>query len=106
MASETPVLNEHVDVDHVSRNVLAAVIYHEDHDFPTRWQAFNWDRFRTRVERHLDGKEDKSGSTIHHQVVKNLFLTREMSWHARGSGAPRDRPLASDLQHRISSRST
>ena len=98
--SETPVLHEHVDIDHVSRNVLAAVVYHEDHDFPTRRQAFNWGRFRTRVERHLDGKEDRSGSTIHQQVVKNLFLTREMSWQRKGMEALLAIDLASTVQHR------
>ncbi len=99
-ASDVPVIHEHVDVDHVSRNVLAAFIYHEDRDFPTRPRAFEWDEFRTRVERHLAGEKDKSGSTIHQQVVKNLLLTPEMSWKRKGVEALLAVDLASTVERR------
>ena len=99
-ASEVPVIHEHVDVEHVSRNLLAAFIYHEDRNFPTRWQAFNWGEFSRRVERHLAGERDKSGSTIHQQVVKNLFLTGEMSAGRKGVEALLAIDLASTVRHR------
>jgi monofunctional biosynthetic peptidoglycan transglycosylase len=88
MAANGPgVVQEHVSIDHVSRNVLAAVIYHEDQEFPTRVQAFDWGEFGDRVDAHLRGLPDESGSTIHQQVAKNLFLTGEMSAARKGTEA-------------------
>jgi monofunctional biosynthetic peptidoglycan transglycosylase len=68
-----------VPVEHVSRNLLAAVIAHEDQALPYRGGAFTWDELFGRAEAHLRGEEDPSGSTIPQQVAKNLFLNQEMS---------------------------
>jgi monofunctional biosynthetic peptidoglycan transglycosylase len=88
MAAGGPgVVQEHVSIDYVSRNVLAAVMYHEDQEFPTRVQAFDWGEFADRVDRHLRGLSDESGSTIHQQVAKNLFLSADMSGTRKGAEA-------------------
>jgi monofunctional biosynthetic peptidoglycan transglycosylase len=87
LASGPGVVQQHVSIDDVSRNVIAAVIYHEDQDFPTRVQAFDWGEFADRVDRHLRGLPDESGSTIHQQVAKNLFLSAEMSGTRKGTEA-------------------
>ncbi len=84
LATEPGVIQEYVAIDHVSRNVLAAVVFHEDQEFPTRFHAFDWDSYVARVEGHRQGEEDPSGSTIHQQVAKNLFLWRDRSVVRKG----------------------
>jgi monofunctional biosynthetic peptidoglycan transglycosylase len=72
-------IQEFVPVEHVSRNVLAAVIAHEDAQLPYRDGAFKWSDLFERAEARFSGDEDPYGSTIPQQVAKNLWLTQEMS---------------------------
>lgn len=74
---EQPVAYQYVSMDHISRYMVAAVIAHEDQQFGPRQGAFDGDDFRARIEAYLKGKRDPSGSTIHQQLVKNLFLGPE-----------------------------
>jgi len=72
-------IQQSVPVEHVSRNLLAAVIAHEDQELPYRDGAFDWIDMFSRATEHLRGGEDPSGSTIPQQVAKNIFLTAEPS---------------------------
>ncbi len=72
-------IQQSVPVEHVSRNLLAAVIAHEDQELPYRDGAFDWIDMFSRATAHLRGGEDPSGSTIPQQVAKNIFLTGEPS---------------------------
>ena len=72
-------IQQSVPVEHVSRNLLAAVIAHEDQELPYRDGAFDWIDMFGRATTHLRGGEDPSGSTIPQQVAKNIFLTAEPS---------------------------
>ncbi len=101
LATEPDVVQEYVAIDHVSRNMLAAVMFHEDQEFPDRWHAFDWDEYVARVEGHRAGEEDPSGSTIHQQVAKNLFLWRNGSVVRKGLEtviAVQLAPLVEDVQ--------
>ncbi|WP_347057357.1 biosynthetic peptidoglycan transglycosylase [Blastococcus sp. HT6-30] len=79
LANPDGAVQQSVPVEHVSRNVLAAVIAHEDAALPYRDGAFEWDALWSRATAHLSGDEDPSGSTIPQQVAKNLFLNQELS---------------------------
>lgn len=99
-----PVIREWVDLDHVSRYLIAGVMIHEDDAFGDRRAPFDYRQFwlRTRVELHNralgcspeddyvyyssitsleQAREqhlcviDPHGSTIPVQLVKNLYLT-------------------------------
>ena len=72
-------VQQSVPVEHVSRNLLAAVIAHEDQELPYRDGAFDWIDMFSRATAHLRGGEDPSGSTIPQQVAKNIFLTGKPS---------------------------
>jgi monofunctional biosynthetic peptidoglycan transglycosylase len=72
-------IQQSVPVEHVSRNLLAAVIAHEDAALPYRSGAFDWNVMWGRAQAHLFGDEDPSGSTIPQQVAKNVFLNQELS---------------------------
>ncbi len=101
LATEPGVVQEYVAIDHVSRNMLAAVMFHEDQEFPDRLHAFDWDEYVARVEGHRAGEEDPSGSTIHQQVAKNLFLWRNGSVVRKGLEtviAVQLAPLVEDVQ--------
>ena len=72
-------IQQSVPVEHVSRNLLAAVIAHEDSQLPYRAGAFEWPVLWSRAYAHLTGQEDPVGSTIPQQVAKNVFLNQELS---------------------------
>ena len=72
-------IQQSVPVEHVSRNLLAAVIAHEDQELPYRDGAFDWIDMFSRATAHLRGGEDPSGSTIPQQVTKNIFLSADMA---------------------------
>ncbi|WP_324642394.1 hypothetical protein [Pseudarthrobacter sp. LT1] len=69
--SKEPVVYDYVDLDHMSRYLLAATIAHEDHELGPRAGAFSWEDFKARAEAHLRGEGDPSGSTIS-QLWKDL----------------------------------
>ncbi|WP_245159804.1 transglycosylase domain-containing protein [Blastococcus sp. CT_GayMR19] len=79
VANPGDAIQQSVPVEHVSRNLLAAVIAHEDAELPYRDGAFDWIDMFSRATEHLRGGEDPSGSTIPQQVAKNIFLTAEPS---------------------------
>jgi len=79
LANPDGAIQQSVPVEHVSRNLLAAVIAHEDAELPYRSGAFEWDALWGRAQAHMGGEEDPSGSTIPQQVAKNMFLNQELS---------------------------
>ena len=79
VANPGDAVQQSVPVEHVSRNLLAAVIAHEDQELPYRDGAFDWLDMLSRATTHLRGGEDPSGSTIPQQVAKNVFLSSDMA---------------------------
>src|SRR6476619_2498176 len=67
------------DVEHVSPQFLLMVMGQEDQALPGRWTAVDPNKFFDRVQAHLEGEEDASGSTIPQQLAKNVFLWRDPS---------------------------
>src|SRR5207302_1616257 len=65
-----------VDGDAISRNLLVALVAHEDQQFLTRNGPFTIDQFIGRADDFVHGRRDPSGSTIEQQVAKNLFFWR------------------------------
>lgn len=74
-----PIAYQYVSMDHISRYMVAATIAHEDQLIGPRSGAFDSDAFKARVDAYLKGKPDPSGSTIHQQLVKNIFLWADPS---------------------------
>lgn len=93
-------IQQSVPIEHVSRNLLASVIAHEDQDLPYRGGAFDWSELAGRAEAHLKGGEDPSGSTIPQQVAKNVFLTSSMSVWRKGLEAALSTEMAYLLDDR------
>ncbi|MEZ2189720.1 transglycosylase domain-containing protein [Corynebacterium sp. CCM 9204] len=76
---EGPYVYEYVPVDHISRNVLAAMILHEDDQLGPRVQAFDWGDFLGRARAYVTGTKQETYSTIPQQLAKNLFFSPEPS---------------------------
>jgi monofunctional biosynthetic peptidoglycan transglycosylase len=76
---EQPIAYQYVSMDHISRYMVAATIAHEDQLFGPRSGAFDGDDFNARIDAFLHGKPDPFGSTIHQQLVKNIFLWSDPS---------------------------
>lgn len=95
-----PVIHEWVDIDHMSRYLIAGAIVHEDSLMGERFAPMDYGAFRDRAEAHLHNTalgcgeddvhhvvtldeakagrlcmKDPSGSTIPVQLVKNLYLS-------------------------------
>lgn len=72
--------HQHVDIDHVSRYIIAAAMLHEDAQLGLRTLPFDHGAFYDRAVLKLqDPDAYNSGSTIPQQLVKNLFLWRHES---------------------------
>ncbi|MGW5074048.1 transglycosylase domain-containing protein [Rhodococcus sp. NPDC004095] len=77
--AQQPVIYEWVDLDHISRNALAAAIVLEDIDFGSRVMAFNIGKFIDTAREHMAGHNPDGGSTIPQQLVKNMYLSEDRS---------------------------
>lgn len=75
--SKHGVIYEYVDLDHISRFMVAATIAHEDQQLGSRAGAFDWEDLMARAEAYRRGEPDPSGSTIPQQLLKNIFLWEE-----------------------------
>lgn len=80
-----PTVYQHVDIDHISRNYVAAVISHEDAQLGTRAGPYDLSDYASRTWTYVTAGEDESGSTIPQQLVKNIFLIRGDSFGQEGS---------------------
>lgn len=69
-----PVVYQYVSLDHVSRYAIASAIAQEDQLMGMRDGAFNVSDFTDRAKAYVDGEADPTGSTIHQQLVKNIYL--------------------------------
>lgn len=79
-----PLVHQYVELKHISRYAIAATIAHEDQVLGTRSGPFDWEDFKARIDAHMAGKEDPSGSTIPQQLAKNLFLSRDQNAFRKG----------------------
>lgn len=69
-----PVAYQYVSLQHVSRYAIASAIAQEDQQLGMRDGAFPISDFKDRAQAYLDGEKDPTGSTIHQQLVKNIYL--------------------------------
>lgn len=95
-----PPIREWVDIDAISRNLLVAIIGHEDQAFSGRGGGVDWQQFRKRVNAWRAHQPDPSGSTIDQQLAKNLFLWHEQDPVRKGVEAYLATLLAQELPHR------
>lgn len=72
--SGLPVTYEYVNMDHISRYIIAATVAHEDEQIGSRFGAFDPGAFFARAQAYTIGQADPSGSTIPQQLVKNIYL--------------------------------
>jgi monofunctional glycosyltransferase len=72
-----------VDASNISRDMLVALIAHEDAPFPDRTGAFSLHQFLSRAEAYVTGRPDPSGSTIDQQLAKNIWLTPSKTWYRK-----------------------
>ncbi|MGV8910153.1 MAG: transglycosylase domain-containing protein [Propionicimonas sp.] len=79
MAADPGAIHPWVDVDNISRNMLVAIIAHEDAPFPDRAGAFSVHQFAGRAKAFLTSSPDPSGSTLDQQLAKNLHLSPDRS---------------------------
>ncbi|MBB0998565.1 hypothetical protein G6024_15990 [Dietzia maris] len=78
-------IHQWVGMDHISRYLVAAAISIEDAQIGVRSGAVDWAAFADTAQRYLAGERDiVGGSTIHQQLVKNLYLSEERSVERKG----------------------
>lgn len=80
-----PTVYQQVDIDFISRDLVAAVISHEDAHLGTRAGPYDISDYMSRTWTYVTQGEDESGSTIPQQLVKNIFLLRGDSFGQEGS---------------------
>jgi monofunctional biosynthetic peptidoglycan transglycosylase len=74
-ASPVGLIYQPVDIDHVSRNMIAAVIGHEDQTFAARANGVNYGDYAQRAKDYFTNTDDDLGSTLPEQLAKNLWLS-------------------------------
>ena len=82
-----PLKHEWRDEDEISDNFKRAVIASEDGKF-MHYHGFYWSGIQSAIERNNDkGTVVAGGSTISHQLAKNLFLYNKRSFIRKGQEA-------------------
>lgn len=72
-------IHQWVGMNHISRHLVASAMALEDAEIGARDGAIDWDAFTATAEGYLRGEEVVGGSTIHQQLVKNLYLTADQT---------------------------
>lgn len=74
LQDEGSIVYQYVDLDHISRYMIAAVIAHEDQRLGMRAGGFEISDLTSKAREYMDGDAGVGGSTIPQQLVKNIFL--------------------------------
>lgn len=72
-------VHQFVSTDHISRHLFASAMVLEDAEIGERSGAFDLVTFAETAERYIAGEDVAGGSTIHQQLVKNLYLSPDRS---------------------------
>ena len=70
-------------IDHISRNMVQAVIASEDNLF-MHHHGFSVDDIEKAMQHNKKGKRIRGGSTISQQTAKNVFLWPDRTWVRKG----------------------
>jgi monofunctional biosynthetic peptidoglycan transglycosylase len=74
---------EWVDAEHISHNMMLAVVAAEDQKFPVHF-GFDLEAIEKAMTHNRGSKKTRGASTITQQVAKNLFLWPSRSWLRKG----------------------